>query len=248
MTKREDEMTDQLATTNVIESVVIDGDLSKLTAEQRVKYYQSVCSSLRINPLTRPFNYIVLNGKLTLYATKGAADQLRNIHNVSIDDITITEDTETITVMVKGHDETGRSDIEIGVVSKKDMQGNLGNAKMKAVTKAKRRLTLSLCGLGWLDETEIETIKEAKPINVDIETGEVEPPSESMPIEVANAMARKGSDDKTYGSCTDSQLGYKQKAIEKKMQGNLESSEQDELMGKLEDISIILDWRKQHPA
>jgi hypothetical protein len=72
--------------------------------------------------------------------------------------------------------------------------------------------------------------------------------SESMPIEVANAMARKGSDDKTYGSCTDSQLGYKQKAIEKKLQGNLESSEQDELMGKLEDISIILDWRKQHPA
>ena len=32
------------------------------------------------------------------------------------------------------------------------------NMKMKAVTKAKRRATLSICGLGWLDETEIEDI------------------------------------------------------------------------------------------
>jgi len=43
---------------------------------------------------------------------------------------------------------------------------------MKAVTKAKRRLTLSLCGLGWLDETEIETIPDAKPVVVQ-ETGEI---------------------------------------------------------------------------
>ena len=32
------------------------------------------------------------------------------------------------------------------------------NAKLKAITKAKRRVTLSICGLGFLDETEIETI------------------------------------------------------------------------------------------
>ena len=36
----------------------------------------------------------------------------------------------------------------------------LANALMKAETKAKRRATLSLCGLGFLDETEIETIPE----------------------------------------------------------------------------------------
>ena len=32
--------------------------------------------------------------------------------------------------------------------------------------------TLSLCGLGWLDETEIETIPGAKPVTV-AETGEI---------------------------------------------------------------------------
>src|SRR6202020_1247291 len=36
-------------------------------------------------------------------------------------------------------------------------------AVMKAETKSKRRVTLSICGLGILDETEIETIPESKP-------------------------------------------------------------------------------------
>jgi len=44
---------------------------------------------------------------------------------------------------------------------------------MKAVTKAKRRLTLSLCGLGWLDETEVETIPTAEPVVV-TEAGTIE--------------------------------------------------------------------------
>jgi hypothetical protein len=35
------------------------------------------------------------------------------------------------------------------------------NAMMKAETKAKRRVTLSICGLGMLDETEVESIPEA---------------------------------------------------------------------------------------
>lgn len=32
------------------------------------------------------------------------------------------------------------------------------NAELKCITKAKRRATLSICGLGWLDETEVEDI------------------------------------------------------------------------------------------
>ena len=38
------------------------------------------------------------------------------------------------------------------------------NALMKAETKAKRRATLSICGLGVLDETEVETITD-EPLN-----------------------------------------------------------------------------------
>jgi hypothetical protein len=34
----------------------------------------------------------------------------------------------------------------------------LANAQMKALTKAKRRATLSICGLGFLDETDSEAV------------------------------------------------------------------------------------------
>ena len=164
----------------IMESVLLGGDLSNLTPEQRVSYYRNVCESVGLNPLTKPFDYMTLNGKLTLYAKKDATDQLRKINNVSIDDVDIVENETQFLVKVKGHDATGRTDVEIGVVKKSDMQGNLGNVQMKAVTKAKRRLTLSLCGLGWLDETEVETIRDARLMNVKDDTGEI---IDSVPVE-----------------------------------------------------------------
>jgi hypothetical protein len=156
----------------IVESVVIGGDLSRLSPAQRVMYYRQVCDSLGLNYLTKPFDYINLNGKLTLYARKDAADQLRKINGVSIDDVDIVETEKQFVVKVKGHDRDGRADVEVGVVNKTDMKGDTANAQMKAVTKGKRRLTLSLCGLGWLDETEVQTIPDARPVAV-AETGEI---------------------------------------------------------------------------
>ena len=46
----------------------------------------------------------------------------------------------------------------------------LANAYMKAETKAKRRVTLSICGLGMLDETEVETIPDAKQVTDTVTT------------------------------------------------------------------------------
>lgn len=159
----------------IIESVVIGGDLAKLTAEQRVSYYQSVCSSLGLNPLTKPFSYITLNGRLVLYANKDASEQLRRIHDISIEPPDIKFEGEWIVVTVVARDKDGRADADVGVVKKTDMQGNFGNALMKAITKAKRRVTLSICGLGMLDETEVETIPDAKVVTV-TDTGEIAQP------------------------------------------------------------------------
>jgi len=39
-----------------------------------------------------------------------------------------------------------------------DKAKEVANAIMKAITKAKRRVTLSICGLGMLDETEVESL------------------------------------------------------------------------------------------
>jgi len=77
------------------------------------------------------------------------------------------------TVRVKVANSEGRMDIATGAVSIKGLQGeNLANAYLKCETKAKRRATLSICGLGFLDETEVETIQGAKLNVVNVETGE----------------------------------------------------------------------------
>ena len=205
---------DELATlqndAKLMESVLLQGDLSKLDPAQRVNYYKRVCESMGLNPLTRPFDYITLNGKLTLYAKKDAADQLRGIHGVSIDDVDVVENPTQFIVKVKGHNKDGRTDVEIGVVNKTDMQGNLANAQMKAVTKGKRRLTLSLCGLGWLDEAEVQTIPSARPVIVD-DNGEIKDPAPvAMPYDQAAAITAKGKDGelKRLDSLTAQQLQY----------------------------------------
>src|SRR5690606_33168556 len=53
-------------------------------------------------------------------------------------------------------------DMAMGAVALTNKRGeDLANALMKAETKAKRRATLSICGLGILDETEIDDMKAA---------------------------------------------------------------------------------------
>jgi len=171
----------------IIESVLIGGDLSRLTPPQRVSYYKAVCDSVGLNPLTKPFEYITLNGKLVLYAKRDATDQLRKTNGVSIQKIERERVDGIWTVTAYATDKTGRQDSSIGAVNVEGLKGDaMANAIMKAETKAKRRVTLSICGLGMLDETEIETIPNVRyapvePIRVEsIVPTQVEPviPSE----------------------------------------------------------------------
>lgn len=141
-----------------LEELLIKGDLSKLTLEQRVVYYNKVCKDLGVNPFFKPFEYIRLNGKEVLYATRNCTDQLRTIHNVSLM-ITSRDTFDGIYVVTARATLGNRSDESTGAVSIKGLQGDsLANAFMKAETKAKRRVTLSVCGLGLLDETEVASI------------------------------------------------------------------------------------------
>ncbi len=152
------------------EALVVEGDLSKLTPAQRIEYYVRVCKSLGLNPLTRPFQYIKLQGKLTLYATRDATDQIRNLRNISVRPVRreFVLDNTLYIVEVEAELPNGRKDFATAAVPVKGLTGDaLANAIMKCETKAKRRVTLSIAGLGMLDETEIETIPDAQPANGD---------------------------------------------------------------------------------
>lgn len=144
----------------VLQEVLGQGNLAKLKPTERLEFLAAVCRSIGLNPLTRPFDIMTLQGKVVVYAKKDCTEQLRKINNVSVaisgqaiaDDVLIVTARATLP--------SGRFDEDIGAVSVKGLVGEaLSNARMKAITKAKRRVTLSICGLGFLDESEIESIQ-----------------------------------------------------------------------------------------
>lgn len=178
----------------VMESVLIKGDLSRLTPEERNSYYRAVCTSVGLNPLTKPLEYITLNGKLRLYALKDCTDQLRSIHKVSVTDMTEAERDGVYIVKCKVQNAEGRTDMAIGAVNIANLKGEaLANAMMKTETKSKRRATLSICGLGMLDETEVDDIPTAQ--KAPVERPRVPSPNAQRHIEVGSHLSGDPVDD-----------------------------------------------------
>lgn len=143
----------------IIQQLVLEGDISKMNPQQRVEYYTRFCEKLGLNPLTQPFMIIKFQGKEKFYATKDCTEQLRKIHSVSVIDSITEKVGDLLIVKVKVSDADGRTDVGTGVVVTQGLNPtDLANAYMKCETKAKRRATLSICGLGILDESETDTI------------------------------------------------------------------------------------------
>jgi hypothetical protein len=143
----------------LIESVITKGDLAKLSPQERTQYYVKVCESVGLNPFTRPLEYLTLSGKMVLYARRDAADQLRKINGISVEVVSQKIDGDLFIAHVRASDKTGRKDEDFGAVSIVGLKGEArANAILKGITKAKRRVTLSIAGLGFLDETEVDDI------------------------------------------------------------------------------------------
>jgi hypothetical protein len=163
-----------------VEQVIIGGDLADLNQGERLKYVTALCESMGLNPLTKPFEFLKLQGRTVLYARKDCADQLRKIHGVSIRVIDKEEIDGLYIVTVQAQDRNGRADEDMGAVAIAGLRGeNKANAIAKAITKAKRRVTLSICGLGIIDETEADDIPHASPVvwQPDSPTKAIEGPS-----------------------------------------------------------------------
>jgi hypothetical protein len=174
---------------DIIESVILKGDLSVLTQKQKLEYYSKVCESVGLNPLTKPLEYIRLNQKEVLYATKGATEQLRNIHGISIKIVDKQKIDEVYIVTAEATGKDGRCDSATGAVPIGGLKGDqLANAFMKCETKAKRRVTLSICGLNMLDESEVETIPnvEKKFDYIESERSAIQNENKPFPLELTS--------------------------------------------------------------
>jgi hypothetical protein len=128
------------------------GDLARLPESDRLKFYGKLCEFTGLNPLSKPFDWLTFQGKLTLYANKGCAEQLRKIHKVNVDIVERRHEQGVYWVRAKFTDGDGRTDESIAAVPLPD--NATGDARamamMKAETKAKRRGTFSICGLSLL--------------------------------------------------------------------------------------------------
>lgn len=157
--ERADYDLDQRTGAKVIDSIVLRGDLSGLGPSERARFYTQMCEGLGLNPHAQPFAFLRLNGKEILYATRGATDQLAAMHRVNreiVDGPKVIDlaGTKLVYAVCKASLPNGRVETATATVPLTDPV----NVLMKAETKAKRRATLSILGLGVLDEIEIETI------------------------------------------------------------------------------------------
>lgn len=157
--KRQEAQELQTLDSNIISSLVINGDLAKLTPDQKVQFYNYRCHQAGIDPAAKPFDLLKLNGKEILYANATCTQQLCATRGLSVS-ITNKEGVNGLyMVWAKVTDREGRSTENMGAVTVDNLKGDsLANAIMKAHTKATRRTVLAHCGLGMLDETETETI------------------------------------------------------------------------------------------
>lgn len=163
---------------DIVSSVFIHGDISRLTPAQKVDYYRRVCDKLGLDPLSQPFRILRLHGREIMYCDRGGAQQLNKLHRVSHE----IRSRETVNgcyvVTAQASTPDGRKTESLGAVPIINLKGeNLCNAMMKAETKAKRRATLDLLGLGILDETETEHlpgIDSYTPIEANVTTNNTE--------------------------------------------------------------------------
>jgi hypothetical protein len=165
-----------------IQRALMAGDIAKLSPADRVQFYAALCRSTGLNVLSRPFILLkTQGGDLTWYATVGAAEQLRRLHRVSTRLLSRerTEDGLYI-VTVQASTPDGRQEEAQGIVAVAGLKGQeLGNAMMKASSKALRRVTLALVGLG----IALEGDEAGQVVPFDPQTGEValEPETPALP-------------------------------------------------------------------
>lgn len=184
------------------------GDPGDMNHKQRAAYVSDVCRMLKLNPLTRPAQFIRLSGKWVLYLTRTATDQLAARYNLNRKTIVQPHiadimGTKLAMCVVEVTLPNGRSETAMATLSIADPP----NLLMKVESKAKRRATLSILGLGVLCEDEAEDASDASqgprggkerplfattpsptipaqtaPVNTD-----AEPSDEATPVELALA-------------------------------------------------------------
>lgn len=147
-----------------IDKYILSGDLNRLSPEEQVEVYREMCEAYNLDHRLKPFEILELQGMKKIYFSKAGCDLLassrnltRKVKNIEIDEATLTMQCEC-EVIDKINDRTD-SDFAYKSIAKyapagagkppelKMLQGKeLANEKLKLISQAKRRATLSFVG------------------------------------------------------------------------------------------------------
>jgi hypothetical protein len=169
---------------DVLNKIFLNGDIKALSDKEVILYMNAVANKMGLDTTTHPINILEMKKynsneieKKILYINKDGAYQLAKNNSISITKIETKYHKETgiYEVVAYGQDKIGRQDCSMSAVYIGKANGeHLANLLMKAETKAKRRLILSLCGTGLIDESEAESIRETKAEIIETKNGKNE--------------------------------------------------------------------------
>lgn len=181
-------------------------ELTRLTPVQRASYCWHFAVRLGLDPTTKPFDIISAGGRTFLYANRGAAEQIRKKERISLEivergllQLGDKTDATCYVVRVRATTPDGRSDESLGAVNVAGLMGeSLANAVMKCETKAKRRATYSIFGLGGVpDESELGGMR-AEVAPVEGVQRRIEPPPSVVMGEVVHDRQTMDATPKKY--------------------------------------------------
>ena len=158
---------------SLLEEILADAqaagkDTSSLSRDDRSALLVGLARKLGLNPLSGAVMFLKTNGRETLYVTKQGTDQIAAREKLKREttkgpEIITMEGKKVVFCQVRASHPDGRSEVSTATLLLADVVNDL----MKCETKAKRRATLSVCGLGLLAEDEIETIPGAQSVPFD---------------------------------------------------------------------------------
>jgi hypothetical protein len=142
--------------------LVIQHDLSKMSAEQLHQYLRDVSEFIGLDPDLNALDTIWMDNEqgpgksLVIYARRGTAEVLRNKLGINVTSLTDKMVNGSIVFTATGKNEIGRQEIATGSKHLGTLTGKaLDDSIMTASTRAQRRLTMQFTSLGILDESEL---------------------------------------------------------------------------------------------
>lgn len=138
-------------------------DTKGLNPAEKENILAGLARALGLNPLSNPVRFLPMQGGEVLYVTRQGTDQIAarlrlRRETTAGPEIRKHGAHEMVFCQVRVTAPDGRSEMATATLPLKDITNDL----MKCETKAKRRATLSLAGLGLLSEDETETIPGAQ--------------------------------------------------------------------------------------